>query len=451
MLSVLKKYNLLLLIFTEAILVVWGLSGTDDLFSFLMAANVFVMYLSVSFGKYSTESLLARFLPYAILLLIFICGIQHFNYNIKIVTYEGYTSSVALDYINWLPTSVFGEYYKGNALRSLIEVGSTLSFGLVCLLGFTKHRILFLSLGFWGINIALMGAYAIYQKYHDIPIIYNYFYTTADFYGSFPLSNAAGAFLNMGCAINLAMSIMTLKNRNYIFSLIWFLLATLCSGSAYYSGSVGAGLFAIAFWLILFPITAWYVISKYYTKIVATISVVVGIVLFITAGVFTLNSYHFENAKEYQRYTKNIEESLSSRFSMYDLSKKIISRNLFFGSGGNSCQYLLTQEMVKSRDVKKSILASSTFHAHSDPLEYVMEFGIVGGVIIIVCLLFWIRDFFKSSPNFESLILLIGAILCLLHSCIDMHLHILSSMLLFALLVAASITVSNKSYCGKNE
>lgn len=81
--SAFKKYNLLLLIFIEAILVVWGLSGTDDLFSFLMAANVFVMYLSVSFSKYSTESLLARFLPYAILLPIIICVIQYFNYNIK--------------------------------------------------------------------------------------------------------------------------------------------------------------------------------------------------------------------------------------------------------------------------------------------------------------------------------------------------------------------------------
>jgi len=349
-----------------------------------------------------------------------------------------------VDFVKWLPTSVLGEYYKGNALKSLFEIGATIGIAIASLTMFCNQKALRCVLIFLGVNTALMGIYAIIQDELDFPIIYNYFYTTASFYGSFPLSNAAGAFLNIGCAINFSLAVGMLKKRKFFFSVLWFSFALICSVSSYMSQSEGARLFCIFFWLIVLPLSFYKVVSKFYSKTTATISILMAAFLVGLVAYLFINSNAETLVKKYENVAKNLNESASSRFFMYKLSSDIISKNPIFGSGGKSCQYLLTEEMIKSRDSNKGSLASSTYHAHSDPLEYLMEFGIVGAFFICLSMAFWIWNFYKSSPDFESWILFIGALICLLHSCFDMHLHILSTMIVFAVVASACLFTAPK-------
>lgn len=436
----------------ESILVAWGLSGTDDHFSYFISLNAILIYIFVAFSIPPSKLLTPKFLQYSLVALIIVCFIQYLNCNIVIDTFEGYTSLRKVDYITWLPTSVRGEYYKGNALRSLFEIGSVLGITIAAFAIFKDRKMLYCILTFFGANMTLMGIYALIQKKLDFPIIYNYFYTISDFYGSFPLSNAAGAFLNIGCAINLALAIVSLRKRVYFLFLSYLASSAICSYSAYMSGSEGARLFCFLFWLSLFLLLFWFAVSRFSSKKIATISMLVAISLLGTVGYSFVASNINKIACKYNKIIEKINESASSRLFMYDLSFEIISEKPFWGSGASSCQYLLTREMINSRDVKQATPALSTYHVHSDPLEYLMEFGIAGVVFIIICTLLWFWDFLKSSPNLESLILFVGALLCLLHSCFDMHLHILSTMIAFSIIAVASVSNSkSKESAGENK
>ena len=111
-----------------------------------------------------------------------------------------------------------------------------------------------------------------------------------------------------------------------------------------------------------------------------------------------------------------------------------------YGIGGGGCQYMLSLKMLRNQDMLRK-MGNTTEHAHSDLLEYVVDFGLIGLFVIVTCFISWIWCFWKSKPTKESLILLIGIFISFFHSCFDMNLHITSTMIAFVIIVSASLSM----------
>lgn len=93
-------------------------------------------------------------------------------------------------------------------------------------------------------------------------------------------------------------------------------------------------------------------------------------------------------------------------------------------------------------------------HAHNDYLEFLIETGILGVILLILFLYFYIKNVIKGVWKGELGIIrisLIAAIISMLiHSIFDFNLHITSNLLLLSLISALLAASSNSSYIDNN-
>ncbi len=432
------SYILLLLSSILILLITWGCSGTRQEYMFPMFATSSLMFFIYAFSTKKTN-LLEKTLSISIYLLTLICLIQYYNPFLEKCIEEDFSYFKHLDYYKWLPKSIKAEFNDGNPMRSLIELSIVLSSAIVFLHLFKNKKYLIYITIFFAINVALMGLFGIWQQENNIPIMYNRFYAYSVFWGSFYLSNAAGAFLNLGVATNIAIFFFLCKKKlSYKFlSILFVLLAIICSYSAYRTDSHATILLLLLTWIGSILIAIFTLFNWKKLLILIGIIVVISTISFscyntvITQKITTIYSTTLDNSKD-------IKLSLNGRIEIYKHSKDIIKNNLIYGTGGYSCQHILTLSMLKNQNLKNKE-AISVQHAHSDIIEYIMDFGIIGMLIIILCVGIWIKEFISLKPTLESFVLFLGIGISALHSCIDMNLHIISTMVAFILVATASI------------
>ena len=75
---------------------------------------------------------------------------------------------------------------------SALSVFKITKFAIICLV-------------FFALNATAMSVWGIYQKCEQFPILYGMLYSSSEFYGSFYMANAGGAFINLGLAANFAL------------------------------------------------------------------------------------------------------------------------------------------------------------------------------------------------------------------------------------------------------
>lgn len=412
------------LISLESFFVTWGLSGTDFKFAVPMLLVALLIYVIASFSELTSQKIFSRILPIILLFFLIICGIQYLNYKIVVLTEEDYSVLKNVKYCKYLPSSILAEFYKGNALRTLIEIGSLLGLAIALCKLFSQQKFIYFALLMFAINITIMSIFAILQSACDMQAIYGIFYTESDFYGTFPLSNAFGAFVNMGVACLLALAYIYGKNnKGFVWSLSFIIAAILCSISIYNSQSKASFLLNFVLWggfILLFV--------RRNKLLMLMLLGIIG----VPAVVFV------------KMLDSEIKASIESRMNIYEPALTLISKNPVWGYGGYSTQFVLSGTMLSEGNNKKSTYCSAVEHAHSDVLEYVMEFGIMGIIAILLLLATLIFDFIKTRKVLANYILFIGSCICVLHSCFDMSLHILSTQILFIFISVAAISIEGK-------
>lgn len=433
----------------QIVAISWLYSGTSVEFLFPMFALSIGGYVCYAKAQTTTYPPLDNTLNFVLFLLLAITIVQFLNPSYQLIVAERYTFLKKLDSIAWLPSSVKTEYYDGNVISALLAISSTLCVFITSLFIFNFPKITKLFIFWFVLNATAMGIVGCVQKYLKIPIIYNSYYSTSDFFGSFPLSNAAGAFLNLAVAASL--SIVAFKTKSRKKKLINVLLGTICSiilsFSVCKSGSNMAILLNVAFWII----TLLYIVYKTTLAtcnktvciyIVPVLIGIIGVAAFLVpvkVGTIQITDEINKALKE-----RSINESVNSRLNYYKISYSLIKQQAIFGYGGNSCKYLLSSELQKNRNKTKTTQPVSVQHAHSDIIEYVVEYGAIGLVAILSILASWFYTLTKNRINTPQFFLFLGVVLCLSHSIVDMHLHIPSTMIALAIMMAATVSPKNE-------
>ncbi len=434
---------LLFLTLLQILCISWLGSGTRIEFLAPMVAVSALMFLCASFQKNVPKTLFFKTLSISLCLVAIMSLIAYFNPFCEMIRGEYFSTFKRIDYIKFLPTSISAEFNDGNALRSLAEIAASISVCLSCMVLFKKRLNMKIVLAFLALNIAVMGAFGIWQKCNKLPTMYNFIHCASDFFGSFFLSSAAGAFFNLGIAISIALIFLIDKSSLFgkLTTVAFAVCVVVCIVATYYTGSIGAQLLTFAtFGALPFMLLLRLALVRFGLKWAMTAGGFIFVALMCIAVIF---KPEIEHRLTFVDGHKNpIGVSATSRMEMYKLTKNIISEYPIFGCGGQCSQYLLSIEMTKN--TPKSQMARTTYHVHSDIIEYIAEYGIIGLITILACLFAWLSDFVKSRPTYARTVLFLGCLISIAHSCVDMNLHIPSTMIALAIVCAATVSTRNK-------
>ena len=430
---------LLLLTYIQIILITWLCSGTRAEFGMPMVIVSSLMLMCSLKKIKESKSLFFSFLCYVLWYIIIVGIIQYVNPFCEVLTNERFIVLRELEYYDFLPTSILDEFHNGNAYRSMLEISSVLSVLISCMILFKSRKDMLYVIAFFAINVGVMGIFAIWQKYNMIPIMYNKFHSNSMFYGSFFLSNAATSFFNLGLVASIAMTFLLNKtwNKYYKTINIFFILNAIICFVAIFISDSNAGKILVIATIFCIPIAILFrhILLTYSWR---TFSGFV-VCFFILIGCIIMSFRHeiLHKLTYIDGHKNPIAVSVSSRIHLYKLVKDCIEERPVWGSGGYSCQYVLSSKIANTN--KEHELQRSTEHAHSDILEYIMEYGISIFIIILVGFVLYLREIIIRRPNNASLIFTIGILISIIHSCGDMNLHILSTMIASAYVAIAAI------------
>lgn len=425
----------------QIFLATWLMSGTTPEFllpMFFVSVGTFVLCI---IGKLFTRGgVFLSAIVWASIFFIIVCFVQYLNPFAEYVVRETFSYITFLDYIDCLPASVRAEFYDGNSLYSLCALLTSFLTAFVLATISTKQKTMFSLLVFFSINAFVMGIFALWQEAQGIPMPFNRFHTNSGFYGTFFLSNAAGAYLNMGVAATLACSIVCFQRKGIFVKLVAYLFvvgAFVISWASFQSGSKGAMILCSGIWGIVCVYLFLKVIVKFFGSKVFyfTVCITGFVVCFVgIVGIYFSECQSVRNLS----FGNQVNESICSRMAIYKEVFPIIKQRPIWGTGGECSRYILP--VVKKPD--GSSVAEAPERVHSDLFEYMVDFGITGVIVLLCCGIAWIVQIVKNRKILTSanVICVIGVLSCLTHSMFDMELHIPSTMIVFAFMSVFSFS-----------
>lgn len=437
--SIEKLLKFLLLL--QISLVTWLASGTRIEFllpMFFVSCLLFIFTIwqknNICSDSYLYNSLIFAFPVFAV-----ICTIAYFNPFAFFINSERFSFLKYVDYIKWLPTSVRASFISGNPFFSLCILTTSFFTVIAAINLFSNRKFAILSLFWFVLNVWAMGMFAVYQKCMNYDAMYGVLYAHTSFYGTFFLENAGGTFLVMGGAAAAALGYYFALNHGLfskIMSLVFFFLTISIFAAAAFSGSVAVILLSLML-VIVFSIAILFrlCVRVFSAKTAIVFSVGIFCVCVFASAFAVIKTY-----KGLDSYGKSdVSSSVAYRLDLY---KNILNSDndmLLYGWGGECSRYMLYSKLPLHKNPSKTLMAPD--RPHSDILEYFLDYGILGLTIFFVCGVSWLADLCKNWRSFSlgNFFLFMGVLACLLHSAVDMELHIPSTMLAFGLLCALSI------------
>lgn len=423
----------------QIVLATWLMSGTWPEFLLPMFAVSIGAYALCVIGKlFDRGGIFQAVLAWAAIFFVVVCLIQYANPFAEHVVEEKFSYIAFSDYADWLPTSVRAEFYEGNSLSSLCVLLTSFLTALALTAISDDRKYTFSLLAFFSLNTLLMGMFALWQQSQGVPMPYNKFHTNSGFYGTFFLSNAAGAYLNMGVAAALACFANCIRRKGFIAkfaSILFFMASVAISWASYRSESKGAMIMCFGIWAAVCAYFIWVVSAKIFgSKISALAACVLGVA---ACAVGILHASEHMSISDLP-YDRQLGDSARSRIEIYKATIPIIMERPIWGGGGECSRYLLP--IVRKSD--GSGVAEIPDRAHSDLLEYMVDFGIVGVAVLLACGVAWIAQIIRNRRclTAANVICAIGALSCLAHGMFDMELHVPSTMIAFAFMCVFSFS-----------
>ena len=418
------------LLLLQICLITWLCSGTrvEHLMPMFYVSATLFTFATISdpdFGR----NIFQKTLFISIIIFSIIAIIQYANPFAEHIYEEKYNYIKSIDHIPWLPTSVIGEFSDGNPMRSICILLTSFLTVISAISLFRERLFARFALIVFAINSTLMAIFAVYQDAAGFSAPYNSVYSTAIYYGTFFLGNAAGAFLNMGMSACFALSIIYEKKAKRIFSLLWFVFALVNAISVYISDSNAA----IIICIFLVGCFLLYILWKIMSRAVSA-KTAAAILIFLSA-IPLIIAFNYIETNINTRTGREIKNSAFTRLVFYEASMKIISENPIWGIGGECSRYVLPNKLSEINN-KNNGLPSFPDRPHSDIIEYTVDYGIFGILVLAACALAWLSAIWghRKKLNSANFFLILGVITCLMHGSSDMELHIPSTMIAFGLL-----------------
>lgn len=417
----------------------WLGSGTRAYFFMPMFVGAFA---SLALAYFSLDkSARADFLKFPILLTgtaFAVLGIiQYLNAKGAVVYAENFSYVADKKFIKYLPTSIMDAFSNGNSIFASAKVFAAAMAATSAYFLFRNKKFRNAAMIFLAANMALVALYAIIQKSLGIKPMFGVFYSDSDIYGTFFLSNACGAFLCLGTALWLALSVRSAKNGNIPLCILSASASALCFASTLYSESYGA---AVSAGLLAASIPSIWIFKKW--------GMTAGLVSTATAALAIAACAYAAIPHIPSDLKGKMEESAASRCQFYKTTLDGIKGNLVYGVGGGSFGRTIGMASIKKQSGKSGSY-KLVAHAHNDILNYLAEYGLLGALAAMPTLLFFAKKMRRNLKKFDlgSWIAISGLAISVLHSSIDQHLSIPSTMIAFAIIAVWSIGFTEEDKC----
>lgn len=425
---------------------VWGCGGTWPEFSvaifsvFALASCLFLSfgYCDVIRGwdlLSGAEKILVVFL----FLFATLAFSQCFVYNMEAIQRENLLVILPQNIPSWLPSSVDTDYSKGGALKAFASIFCAVSAFVFALLFSKRKSLAVCALYMFAATISAAGLFGILQKASYEHYTYGVFYSESAKYGTFFISNSAGAVFNLGLCASLALVYYEFSGKGfvaYIKSLPPLAFAGLCAYAAFDCESVGA-LCIACLQVPLF--IAVMLFSKKRIKWFFIVCAVAGCAAFAAAPkIADMN------------FPKNALNSIESRVFINSVSLEILKTPRLWGTGGGSYGFYATPMLVEHTKNDVFRTPQSIVNAHNDILEFAIEYGIIGCVLMAGMFLSYLAAIKKNCAKLTktNAVIISGLLLCLLHSLTDLHLHVMSALIIAAFAAALALANFGRD-CGK--
>ncbi len=337
-----------------------------------------------------------------------------------------------LEFIKWLPSSIQSEFTDASPLRDLIHIGTAVTLCLTIFIQkFLRQNVTWMILiATGGTIIALVG---LIQLSLESRSILGLFDATDEgfnrFFGTFLYKNHAVAFFNLALAISLAIftrrppsqiNQKSAPNWIFLFCALLLFLGIIATRSRF------GFLCSFPILLIFAGISAKRLpqlgLPKTWVRILGA-----TLILLVATGVIFLSKS--PTAKHLKTLDSAIIEdfSIKQRLLAYESGLRMFSAKPIYGWGAGNFRHGFRQFQNtedKSGKRKRVILEHQNYfwqHAHNDYLEWLIELGVAGTLILFSIPGYFFWRIFQSSRWKEPvpLMLLAGLASTMIHALVD--------------------------------
>lgn len=360
-------------------------------------------------------------------------------------------------YAEWLPTGFRAPFHWMNGWRQWLVLSGVfcLSLGVWC--GVRRRQVIWLILGIVALNglgLAVIGA--LQAATGTEKILWSQTFNGRSNWATFIYRNHAGAYLYLAAmaAVVLGFAFSRRARRMGLKSHpgpIFWMIATLILASAAASGSRGGALFSVMLLLVWIPLMLWDTARN------GMVAIVLGLLLagvgagavwwkwedvaaFFARTTERLNETLEENQPDEpeEDFDQLLARRLDARWLSAKVTMKMANERPWYGWGGGGFRYFFPyyQSMEpglrgfgsevpprfrhlfphESRD-----RFSLYVYAHSDPLQYLTEWGRIGFGLAVVALLSVIVQIIVWSRHCraEHWAAFVALAVVVVHSCVD--------------------------------
>lgn len=345
--------------------------------------------------------------------------IQFFNYRGVFFQDTSFSFIAPSRHISWLPSTIICK----NSILLLVTLSTSVASYIAASILFSRESIGVFALKFFAVNAFAFSLLGWYQIENNIEIPYGYFLTQSNSFSTMYYENAASTFVYMGIAAAIALFIRNPKRLN----LVWIVAALiefyiLCKTDARAGKIIAGGIIFAGFVFMLLSIKS----SKMRLSVILLLSLTV--IACIAAFLYSdIGCHSLEIGKT----------EIAKRFSVQADAFEVIKGREINGIGLGAYMYEeLPIISKKAQLLLKPLLIS--VHPHCDILEYAVEFGIVGMFFLFVAaILFFLQLWYnRKALGIVNAFIAVATFAMFAHSCIDIFLHLTSTLVLFSLALA---------------
>lgn len=345
--------------------------------------------------------------------------IQFFNYRGVFFQDTSFSFIAPSRHISWLPSTIICK----SSILLLVTLSTSVASYIATSMLFSRESIGVFALKFFAVNAFAFSLLGWYQIENNIEIPYGYFLTQSNSFSTMYYENAASVFVYMGIAAAFALFIRNPKRLN----LIWIVAALvefyiLCKTDARAGKIIAGGIILVGFAFMLLSIKS----SKMRLSVILLLSLIVSVcfAMFLYSDI-GCQALEFGKAE------------IAKRFSVQADAFEVIKGREINGIGLGAYMYEeLPIISKKAQLLLKPLLIN--VHPHCDILEYAVEFGIVGMFFLFVAaILFFLQLWYnRKALGIVNAFIAVATFAMFAHSCIDIFLHLTSTLVLFSLALA---------------